>query len=110
MLNSATIRFTEGEVSGYYSIRVPHLKRRPAAEWRGPCPIHDGKDDNFAVESGTGRWFCHSVCGRGGDILELEQALTGRDFPICKAEVFRLVGRTEADDRSYSIRANGNLT
>ncbi|MBZ5581391.1 MAG: hypothetical protein LAQ30_04155 [Acidobacteriia bacterium] len=39
------------------------------------CPIHGGKDPNFSVEPATGRWFCHSVCGRGGDIIDLEMAL-----------------------------------
>ena len=49
------------------------------------------------MEPDIGRWFCHSTCGRGGDILELEAALTGGDFPTRKAEVFRLVGRIEPD-------------
>jgi putative DNA primase/helicase len=110
MLNTANIRFTPSEVSVYYSARVSQLQQRRAAEWRGPCPLHKGKDDNLTVESDTGRWFCHSRCGRGGDILELERALTGADFPICKAEVFRIVGRGEPDDRSYTITANHNLT
>ncbi len=102
------ITFTSGEVSTYYAARVPHLKQRRAAEWRGACPIHQGKNDNFAVEPDTGRWFCHSTCGRGGDILELEAALTGGDFPNRKAEVFRLVGRIEPDYRRNGTRTNGN--
>ena len=106
MVESA-ITFTPGEVSNYYAVRVPHLKRR-GAEWRGACPIHNGKDDNFAVESDTGRWFCHSTCGRGGDILELEAALTGGDFPTCKKGVFRLVGRIEPEYRRNGTRTNGD--
>lgn len=106
-MRDSPIRFTPAEVSSYYAARVPHLKQRRAAEWRGPCPIHDGKDDNFAVEPATGRWFCHSTCGRGGDILELEEALTGGDFPTWKAEVFRLVGRIEPEDRHHGIPTNG---
>ena len=107
MADSA-ITFTPGEVSSYYAARVPHLKQRRAAEWRGACPIHHGKNDNFAVEPETGRWFCHSTCGRGGDILELEAALTGGDFPTRKAEVFRLVGRIESEYRHNGTRTNGN--
>ena len=87
MADSA-ITFTLGEVSTYYAARVPHLKQRRARKWRGPCPIHDGQNDNFAVEPYTGWWFCHSQCGRGGDILELEAALHGGDFPTRKAAVF----------------------
>ena len=116
MADSA-ITFTPGEVSTYYAARVPNLKRKRAKEWRGPCPIHQGKNDSFAVESATGRWFCHSTCGRGGDILELEADLVGGDFPTRKAEVFRLVGRVEGNSTSkwredaryrYEDR-NGNL-
>jgi putative DNA primase/helicase len=105
---SSAITFTSGEVSTYYAARVPHLKQRRAAEWRGACPIHQGKNDAFAVEADTGRWFCHSTCGRGGDMLELEAALTGGDFPTRKAEVYRLVGRIEPDYRNNSTRTNGN--
>jgi putative DNA primase/helicase len=107
MADSA-ITFTPGEVSRYYAARVSRLNQRRAAEWRGACPIHDGKDDNFAVDPATGRWFCHSTCGRGGDILELEAALAGGDFPTRKAEVFRLVGRAELEYRHNGTRTNGN--
>ena len=108
MHSTVPIAFTLGEVSSYYAARVPHLKQRRAAEWRGPCPIHGGKNDNFAVQSATGRWFCHSTCGRGGDILTLEEALTGGDFPTRKAEVFRLLGRIEPEHRHNATRTNGN--
>ncbi len=104
---NGTVQFTPGEVSTYYAARVPHLKQRRAREWRGACPIHQGKNENFAVEPDTGRWFCHSTCGRGGDILELEAALSGGDFPTRKAEVFRLVGRIEPDYRRNGTRTNG---
>lgn len=106
---SAPIAFTADAVSAYYTARVPHLKQRRAAEWRGPCPIHRGKNNNFAVDPDTGRWFCHSTCGRGGDILDLEEALTGGDFPTRKAEVFRLVRRTEPEYRNCATRTNGNF-
>ena len=107
MADSA-ITFNSGEVSTYYAARVPRLKQRRAAEWRGACPVHKGKNDSFAVDADTGRWFCHSTCGRGGDILELEAALTGGDFPTRKAEVFRLVGRIEPEYRRNGTRTNGN--
>jgi hypothetical protein len=103
----STITFTSREVSTYYLARVPDLKQRRVAEWRGACPIHHGKKDNFAVEAATGRWYCHSACGRGGDILELELALIGGSFPTRKAEVFRLVAR-EADYGYNGTCTNGN--
>lgn len=107
-MTDSAITFTSGEVSTYYAARVPHLEQRRAAEWRSACPIHHGKNDSFAVQPDTGRWFCHSTCGRGGDILELEAALTGGDFPTRKAEVFRLVGRIEPEYRHNGTRTNGN--
>src|SRR5262245_40526147 len=106
MVDSA-ITFTPAEVSAYYAARVLHLNQRRAAEWRGACPIHRGKNDSFAVEPDTGRWFCHSTCGRGGDILDLEAALAGGDFPTRKAEVFRLMGR-EPGYRRNAPHTNGN--
>ena len=42
MADSA-ITFTSGEVSTYYAARVPHLKQRRAAEWRGACPSPPGE-------------------------------------------------------------------
>ncbi|MCX6629160.1 MAG: sigma 54-interacting transcriptional regulator [Candidatus Solibacter sp.] len=88
------ITFTPGEVSRFYKDRIPHLKQT-GAQWNCGCPRHGGKDPNFKVEAATGRWYCHSVCGCGGDIIDLEMALTGADFKAAKTEVFRLVGRNE---------------
>ena len=101
------ITFARGEISRYYEARLPDMPQR-GREWRGPCPIHQGKNDNFAVNSATGEWFCHSVCGRGGDILELEAALNGGDFPTRKAEVFRLIGRLQPEYRHNGTRTNGD--
>ena len=89
----SVITFTPSEVSSYYAVRVPHLKQRHAAQWRCACPIHKGDRDSFSVESDTGRWSCFSTCGRGGDVIELEEALTGADFKAAKAEVFKIIGR-----------------
>jgi putative DNA primase/helicase len=91
----APIRFTPAEIAEYYRARVPGLKQQSAGEWRAPCPIHQGKDLNFSLNPETGQWFCHSQCGRGGDLFDLEEALHGGDFPTRKAEIFRVVGRSE---------------
>jgi hypothetical protein len=90
------VTFTPAEVARYCEHRIPGLKQT-GAEWRGGCPKHGGKDPNFSVDPATGRWFCHSVCGRGGDIIDLEMALTGADFKTAKAEVFNIVGRIEPE-------------
>lgn len=91
----------------YYAVRAPHVTQRPAAEWRGACPVHHGKNENFAVDPETGRWFCHSQCGRGGDVFDLEAELSGGDFPARKSEIFRLVGRSEPECQHGGADTNG---
>ncbi len=86
------IEFTASEISVYYSARVPGLKKI-GSELRAPCPVHKGKDNNFSVNTENGFSRCFSQCGRGWDILSLEQALTSCDFPTAKERVFHIVGR-----------------
>ena len=88
------IEFTDYEIAKYYRERVPKLKQR-GPEWRGACPVHHGKDENFAVNPRTGAAFCHSACGRGWDIIGLEQEFTGAPFQEAKAEVFTLTGKMD---------------
>ena len=85
--------FNPSEVRAYYAARVPSLKITNQREWRGPCPVHSGKDPNFAVNAETGLAQCHSQCGRGWDLISLEQELSGSDFARGKERVFELVGR-----------------
>jgi putative DNA primase/helicase len=84
--------FTPSEVSVYYAVRAPKV-RQHGHEWRGPCPIHSGTGDNFSVNAETGMWYCHSQCGRGGSMFDLEMELTNTDFPPAANEVRRVVGR-----------------
>src|SRR6266542_6565531 len=107
-MTHSSVTFTPEEIDTYYAARVPGLKRRADKEWRGPCPVHHGTDDNFSVNSITGLGSCHSRCGRGGDILDLEEALVGGDFFTRKAEVFRVVGRIESKYPVCGVRTNGN--
>jgi hypothetical protein len=90
---AGTIIFTPAEISTYYAVRVPSLQRPRARHWRGPCPIHRGVRNSFAVDSETGLWYCHSDCGRGGDLLSLERELYGGDFRSCKERVYSIIGR-----------------
>ena len=45
---------------------------------RIPCPLHDGKDDNFEVKEKT--YCCHSHCG-SGDVITFVQKLFDLSFP-----------------------------
>ena len=100
---SGSVRtLTSGEVSTYYHFRVPDL-RQDGSEWRGPCPIHKGSRDSFAVVRDTGEWFCHSGCQAGGTIFRLETELTRETGKAAARSVYKIVGRkgrqiTEAYD------------
>ena len=93
-----TTTYTPEQVAAYYAGRAPRV-RQHGREWRGPCPLHDGNDDNFAVKSETGMWYCHSLCQRGGSMVDFEMALTGSDFRRAAAEVDRIVGQAPATNR-----------
>jgi 5S rRNA maturation endonuclease (ribonuclease M5) len=84
--------FNSSEVANYYRARFPDLKQA-GPEWRGPCPVHQGDDANFAVNPKNGLAYCHSQCGRGWNILQLEQELSGRPWKECRHEVNSIVGR-----------------
>lgn len=71
-------QWTPAEIRAYYQARAPKLKLTGGAsakEWRGPCPVHNGKRDSFAVSPSTGQAYCHSGCGRGWSMVELEREL-----------------------------------
>lgn len=92
------IIFNGAEIRSFYASRVPRLKQTEHREWRGPCPIHKGEDDNFGVDRDTGQWYCHSQCQKGGDIFSLEMDLSDSDFKSARDEVYRIVGRSAAEE------------
>ncbi len=95
------IDFSPAEVGVYYAARVPGL--HPAGkELRGPCPVHKGKKHSFAVDRDTGQAFCHSKCGRGWDMISLEQELAGTRFAEARDAIFRIVGRPEPQNGNRS--------
>jgi DNA primase len=94
-MTNGPITFTESEIATYFRYRVPKLKPPRGAESRCACLIHGGTNDNFAVNMQSGFSYCHSKCGTGWDIPAFEQALTGVDFKSAKAEIFRIIGRSD---------------
>jgi putative DNA primase/helicase len=83
---------TEAEILRYCEARALKL-HKSGQELRGPCPIHKGKRDSFAVNAETGQFFCHSECKRGGSLFDLEAALTGRNGREARDAVYQLAGR-----------------
>src|ERR1035438_10319185 len=96
------IEYSAADIARYYAVRMPSLKQR-GKEWRGPCPIHKGTRDSFAVNPGTGMACCHSACGRGWDIIALEEELGGKAFAGAKADVYAILGRN-VEEHKQSVK------
>src|SRR5450432_2753975 len=95
------ISFTRGEVRTYWATRA---KLRPVGgELRGPCPVHGGKRDSFAVNIETGRACCHSECGgKGWDIISFEQDYSGCDFPHALENIGSAIGRSLSSGNGHT--------
>ena len=52
--------------------------KRVGNSFRGPCPFHHGKDNNFSVTT-NGGYKCF-VCGESGDVFTFAQKHLGLDF------------------------------
>ena len=52
--------------------------KRVGNSFRGPCPFHHGKNDNFSVAA-RGGYKCF-VCGEAGDVFTFVQKHLGLDF------------------------------
>lgn len=96
--------FTPLEVKTYYEARLPDFKI-VGHEWRIECPIHNGDGLNFGINPNTGLAQCHSQCGRGWDMISLEQDLFSLDFTHAKERVFDLVGRPRVSWEERDVEA-----
>ena len=54
--------------------------RRVGADFRGPCPFHQGTHRNFSVSTKKGIYYCF-VCHEGGDVFSFLQKRLGVDWP-----------------------------
>lgn len=81
-----------------------HVKlRRVGSSFRGPCPFHQGKKPNFAVNPRTGFYHCFK-CNESGDVFTFVRKRLGLDF----VEAVRLVGaRSGIDVRDVQTRREG---
>jgi DNA primase len=81
-----------------------HVKlRRVGSSFRGPCPFHQGKKPNFAVNPRTGFYHCFK-CNESGDVFTFVRKRLGLDF----VEAVKLVGsRSGIDVRDVQLRREG---
>lgn len=54
--------------------------KRVGADFRGPCPFHQGTHRNFSVSPKKHMYFCF-VCHEGGDVFHFLQKRLGVDWP-----------------------------
>jgi DNA primase len=47
------------------------FRTRQGRYWRGSCPLHEGHDPNFSVDTQTLSWSCFSRCGHGSALTYL---------------------------------------
>jgi DNA primase len=62
--------------------------KKTGADYRGPCPFHQGTHRNFSVSPRKGIFYCF-VCHEGGDVFRFVQKRLGVDWP----EAVRIVGQ-----------------
>ena len=54
--------------------------KRTGADFRGPCPFHQGTNKNFSVSPKKKIYYCF-VCHEGGDVFTFLQKRLGVDWP-----------------------------
>ena len=65
--------------------------KRSGADFRGPCPFHQGTHRNFSVSSKKGIYYCF-VCHEGGDVFTFLQKRLGMEWPAAVRYVAERVG------------------
>jgi DNA primase len=65
--------------------------KRTGADWRGPCPFHQGTHRNFVVVPKKHCYYCF-VCHAAGDVFTWYREKFGMDYPGAVREVARRYG------------------
>lgn len=69
------------EMADIVAIIGEHVALKKAgADFRGPCPFHQGTHRNFSVSPRRRMYHCF-VCGEGGDVFAFLQKRLGVDWP-----------------------------
>ena len=83
--------FSPEQIRKYAEQLFPGHRFTDRPEQRIKCPIHNGRDKNFALNMQRGVWTCHSHCGSGG-LVQLENRLHGGTREEATERLFRLIG------------------
>src|SRR5438105_98515 len=77
--------------------------KRAGADFRGPCPFHQGTHRNFSVSTRKRMYYCF-VCHEGGDVFRFLQKRLGVDWPAA----VKMVGeRSGIEVREVDSRREG---
>ncbi len=77
--------------------------KKTGADYRGPCPFHQGTHRNFSVSPRKGIFYCF-VCHEGGDVFRFLQKRLGVEWP----EAVRIVGqKAGVEVREVDTRREG---
>ena len=101
--------YSPSEIASYYRERAPKVSQT-GPEWRGPCPVHGGADDNFTVNPDSGLAYCHSQCGKGWSILQMENELSGKQWKECRHDINEIVGRPNSEQNKWREVAHYDYT
>lgn len=90
--------------------------KRQGADYRGPCPFHQGTHRNFSVSPKKGMYYCF-VCHEAGDVFKFLTKRLGVDWPTSVRMVAEKSGievvetqsrrADEKDDRDPLWEVNG---
>lgn len=93
-----------GRYGDFYSQYTP--LKPISGELRGPCPLHGGQGQNFAVNPETGLWHCFTQCQGGGDVFDFLMRKEGSDFPEALAAASAWSGSSAGVPAASSVSAS----
>ncbi|HET7586093.1 MAG TPA: DNA primase [Gemmatimonadaceae bacterium] len=76
--------------------------KRTGADYRGPCPFHQGTHRNFSVSPKKAMYYCF-VCHEGGDVFDFVRKHLGLDWP---SAVRYVAARAGVEVREVESRRN----
>ena len=81
--------------------------KRAGADYRGPCPFHQGTKPNFSVSPKRGSYHCF-VCHESGDVFSFVRKRLGLDWPAAVKLIGERVGIEVVDTPRYAHVADPN--
>ena len=91
MISEETIEKVR-EAADIVQIVGEHVKlRRMGRNYRGPCPLHGGKNPNFSVSPDKGVYHCFT-CHESGNVFSFLEKMLGVDYPTAIRMIAEKVG------------------